>query len=435
MAQKSLFDYLSSVRLTIILLSLIAIASLAGIIIPQNLTAEQYKAKYGGIFSKIMMSLQLNRVYRSYLYSVLLVAFCVNLCVCSVRNAVPLIRSLTKTSAQASITDLTNMPNYRRITVSDKSLDEISKSIKDTLKRSLYKLKDVNDANCVYYFERGKIGRFGSLVTHASIIIITIGALIVGWTGFKEYRKIPEGDTIDVPNSDFQLRVKDFRIELYDNHTPKEYISEVTIIEDGMSKVTKTIEVNKPMKYKGLKFYQSDFGIISTIEVGLMKRKQDEAEVLGKYNIVEGQTFHVPESEFDIKVLAYVPMNLSNPAALLELYEGDQLIYRSWSFMNFPELESSPQAEYFLRLLSIGAARYYTELQISKDPGLSVIWLGALVMMLGLFLSLYVHHKRIWIRIAVINDETVVEVGGRSHKDRAGFDSEFNKIEGLNNGV
>lgn len=421
--------YLSSVRLTIVLLILIIIASILGTIIPQN--TNNY----------LLIKLQLNNIYHSYLYIALMVAFFVNLSVCSIRNILPIIRSYQNTNLPKSFNDISYI-YYERMSINDKK-DKVTESINNYFKRKLYKLRYVSDE--YLYFERGKIGRFGPILTHISILIIIIGGIIVGATGFKEYRKIPVGETIDVPNADFQLRVDDFKVEFYpDLRTPKDFISKLTIIENGIPIKVKDIEVNHPMKYKGIKFYQSAYGTINILTIELSKNVPQK-EVIGIYEIEEGKTLELPDLGIKIKVLAYVPDfvidnkgNISsrsseprNPSAFLELYKDDELLLRSWHFKNFPDFHGSKETDYSLRLISSEITRYYTELQISSDPGLPIIWIGALLMMFGLFLSFYLPHKQLWINFS----ENELQIKGRSYKNRADFNNEFSMLKKLSGNI
>ncbi len=436
-----ILKHLSSVKLTIVLLGLIVVASIIGTIIPQTWTDEQYKAKYGHSLSRILIGTQLTNVYHSYWYMLLLVVFCVNLTICSIRSFVPMLKSLARSASNAGRVELDSLPFHRKIQLNNDAEDAGSQ-IKQILTRSLYKLKYSDVNSCLYYFERGKIGRLGPLITHASIIVILVGGIFVGLLGFKEQKRITVGETVDVPRTDLQVRADDFKAEFYpESGTPKEYTSVLTIIEDGEPKVTKSVEVNHPLTYKGVKFYQSSYGLSNTIEVELSKKASDEAgEVLGKFGLNVGELFEVPDSQLKIKPVVLVPdfvMDSSghvgsrsreprNPAAFFELYEGDELRDSVWSFLKFPDFHGSGKSGYSLKFLD---TKYYTELQISQDPGLSVIWIGSLLMVLGLFLSFYMSYKRIWVKLSAGKGGTVVEIGGRSYRNRTGFDREFHQLE------
>jgi len=435
--------HLSSVRLTIVLLILIVVGSIVGTVIPQNWTNEQYKAKYGDTFYRLLISLQLTDVYHSYWYMALLAVFCINLCVCSTRRFVPLVKSLIRSSSTPGREELGDLPFYRKSRLSTDT-GNAGLQIRRILARILYRLKYADADSGMYYFERGKMGRLGPLIAHASVVIILMGGILVGTLGFKEYRRIPIGETIDVPHSDFQVRADDFKAEFYpDSRTPKEFTSVLTMIEDGAPRLTDSIEVNHPMKYKGVKFYQSSYGLSNTIEIELSESVPDEpeAESLGKFRANVGETFEFPDSQLKIKPIVLVPdfvMDSSgrvgsrsreprNPAVLIELYEGDELKDRLWKFLKFPDFHGSgTKSDYSLKFVSIG---YYTELQISRDPGLAVVWTGCLLMVVGLFLSFYLSYKRVWVKLSSDSGETIMEIGGRSYKDRSGFEKEFGRLE------
>jgi cytochrome c biogenesis protein len=449
---------IGSVKFAIVLLILIVIASVVGTLIPQNWTDAQYRAKYGDARYRLLRNLQLTDVYHSYWYMALLALFCLNLSVCSLQSFGPLVKSLRRSSSTVGRVELSDLPFHSRISLNPNSKsvgpEGIIQEVKDALARRLYRLKHSDADNGIYYFERGKIGRFGPLMTHASIVIILIGGILVGLLGFKEYRNIPVGKAVAIPHTDFQVRADDFKVELYeDGRTPKEYTSVLTVIEGGVPVHTQTIEVNHPMKYKGVKFYQSSYGqmnadsSIDTIEVELSKNmpSKSEHEVIGSFKLAVGDIFEVPDSQLRIKAARVVPdfiMDGSgrvgsrsneprNPAALLELYEGDELKDELWTFVKYPDFHDTGKSGYLLKFLSIDTGdtdiRYYTGLQVSHDPGLSIIWAGCLLIVVGMFLSFHLPFKRIWVRVSAKE----VEIGGRSYKNRSDLEKEFDQLKSL----
>ena len=467
-----MFRKLGSIKFTIALLTLIIIASIVGTLIPQTWTEQQYKAKYGEFRYWALSNLQLLDIFHSHWFSALLAALCLNLIVCSWQSFGPLVRSLRRSVSTAGRVELSNLPFYEKIRLSagakDAGSDEVIQKIKKTLSRSFYKVKYTDAEKGVYYFERGKLGRLGPLITHASVIIILIGGIAVAVFGFKDYRNIPVGDTVDIPNADFQLRADDFKVEFYPDRTPKEFTSVLTVIDDGVEKFTKTIEVNSPLKYKGIKFYQSSYGQMDggemghVIEVELSKKAPGESEtpdksetseeprmeVVGRFKIDMHEPFQVPDSQLKIKVVSLVPDFVrdeegnigsrsdhpNNPAALLELYEGDEPepTYKVWSFLNFQDFHGAGESDYSLKFVAMGSEsgsqpRYYTGLQIGYHPGLPIIWAGCLIMVAGMFLAFYSSFKRLWVRVS----DGDVEIGGRSYKNRTGFEKEFNRLKAI----
>jgi len=437
MGKPNILKIFSSVKVTIFLLVLLILASILGTLVPQGWTEMQYRHKYGNNYT-LLKNLQLIDVFHSYWYTTLLILFCANLIICSVSNFESLMKSLK--ISDSVIREISSLKYYKKLPLENtKSKTEIIQGIRKTFASNLYRLKYADEPHSLYYFERGKIGRFGPLLTHASMIIILLGGIIVGRFGFIDHRDIVVGKTIDVPGSNFQIRADDFKVEFYpETGTPKDYKSILTIIENGNSVYTKTIEVNHPLKYKGVKFFQSSYGMADTIEVELSRKLSDQSnsEVLGKFRINSGEEIQIPNTQLRLKALSVIPdfvidesgrigtrsMSPNNPAAFLELYEANELRGSSWVFLKHPDFHVSSDSDYSFKFLSI---LYYTGLQISKDPGISIIWTGCLLMVIGMFLSFYVPYKRLWINLS----EDTIEVGGRTYKDRAGFEKEFKRLE------
>jgi len=69
-------------------------------------------------------------------------------------------------------------------------------------------------------------------------------------------------------------------------------------------------------------------------------------------------------------------------------------------------------------------SKYATVLQVTRDSGVTVIWIGSFLLIVGLFLSFYFSHKKIWVRLSSQDNITVLEIAGTSHKNRSGFDKE-----------
>jgi len=61
---------------------------------------------------------------------------------------------------------------------------------------------------------------------------------------------------------------------------------------------------------------------------------------------------------------------------------------------------------------------------VAKDPGVEVVWLGCLLMVVGIYAAFFMSHRRIWVRI----QGGAVTVGGNASKNQGAFLQSF---EGL----
>jgi len=422
-------NYLSSIKLAIVLIALIAITAIVGTIIPQ------------GSDNQIYARLQLDDIYHSYWYMVLFVLFCINLFLCSIKN-IPAINKSMK-SSEFRFTELSQFTFYRRIELETKDIGMFANSLTHAFTRRLfYKLRYSDSKNGSYYFERGRISRFGPTITHASILVILIGGIVVGMNEFKGHIKLSEGGIVDVPNSDFKVQAEDFKVEFYPNsETPKNYVTKLSVIDKGETVLTKDVRVNHPLKYKGMRLLQSDYGFINTVGIEVNKRisGSSDAEILGEFKIDEGQTIDISGTDLKITLKSYVPDfvidrngNVSNhsseprnPAILLELANGKSLKEQMWLFLKSQGFQYSKQSDYMLEFMSIyPPMKYYIGLQVRSTPGIETVWIGSFLIMCGLFLSFYTSHKRLWMKISSGDGKTILEIGGKSYKDRSSFDRE-----------
>jgi len=73
---------------------------------------------------------------------------------------------------------------------------------------------------------------------------------------------------------------------------------------------------------------------------------------------------------------------------------------------------------------------YYTGLQLAKDPGMDVVWIGSALLVGGLCIMFYVAHRKVWVKIQEQEDGQVkVEVTGLSNRNPVAFEQEFDDLE------
>jgi len=66
----------------------------------------------------------------------------------------------------------------------------------------------------------------------------------------------------------------------------------------------------------------------------------------------------------------------------------------------------------------------YTGLQVAKDPGVWVVWLGCFLMVIGVYAAFFMSHRRIWVRI----QNGTITVGGNASKNQGAFQQTFDGL-------
>ncbi len=64
-------------------------------------------------------------------------------------------------------------------------------------------------------------------------------------------------------------------------------------------------------------------------------------------------------------------------------------------------------------------------LQITKAPGQNIVYLGCVMLMLGVFFMFYMHHRRLWLLVTEDEGEATVLLAATGHRERVNFDNEF----------
>jgi cytochrome c biogenesis protein len=69
-------------------------------------------------------------------------------------------------------------------------------------------------------------------------------------------------------------------------------------------------------------------------------------------------------------------------------------------------------------------ARMYTGLQVAKDPGVEIVWIGCTLMCLGLYIAFFMSHKRVW----VVVSKGHARMYGNANKNQAAFSMQFDDL-------
>ena len=99
--------------------------------------------------------------------------------------------------------------------------------------------------------------------------VVLVGALAGSYLGFKGTMNLSEGETSDkvmlaggesVLELPFMVRCDKFEVSFYDTGAPKEFRSDLAIIDKGREVLKDSIIVNDPLTYEGITFYQAYYG-------------------------------------------------------------------------------------------------------------------------------------------------------------------------------
>jgi len=117
----------------------------------------------------------------------------------------------------------------------------------------------------------------------------------------------------------------------------------------------------------------------------------------------------------------------ANPAIKLTVNERETVQATPWIFYQFPDLFDIKDSKYQFELVGYKPKKY-TGLQIAKNPGINIVWTGSTMIVVGITLSSFIYHRRLWAKIVPAGQGVVVHLGGTSHKSQIDFQKEFRKL-------
>ena len=271
--------------------------------------------------------------------------------------------------------------------------------------------------------ERGALGRYGVYMIHLSIIIILIGGLIGLVFGYRGPLALARGevkDSITVRGSGmktqpigFALKLNEFKVSFYSSGEPKDYASNVDVLENGKAVLQKTIRVNDPLSYKGVNVYQSSYG-----------SNPSAVFDIGGERVELGQGAVYKKGDLQLLVVRYEKQVHNFGPGVQMAYLQDGQTQTAWFLKDVPRLRERSILGVPVKLEEL-RDEFYTGLEVSRDPGVWIVWFGFALILFGMYVNFFLYHRRIYL---VEISEGVV-VAGNALKNKEGFKEEFQRLK------
>jgi cytochrome c biogenesis protein len=334
---------------------------------------------------------------------------------CTLTTQIPMLKSARKWKFYD------NPKFFQKLALSAEIDDRDLAALTAQLETQKYKIFTEGDK---LYARKGLIGKIGPIVVHIGMILTLLGGVWGAMTGFIGQEMISSGDTFQVKNildagplsrnqipKDWSVKVNRFWIDYTPAGTIDQFYSDLSVIDNSSQKELdrQTIHVNKPLKYQGVYYYQTDWSISGV-----------------KIQLNNSPIFRLPMAQLGQGVQnriwgTWIPTkpDLSEGVSLLAKdLQGTLLVYDTNG-----KLVSSVRAGNSLEVngvtLKILDLIGGTGLQIKADPGIPIVYLGFGLLMLGVVMS-YFSHSQIW---AVIRDGKLF-LGGRTNRAQVVFERE-----------
>lgn len=424
--RKQIVPVIANLKFAIALVLIIAALSVVGTLIEQGETPAFYQTNYpehpalfGFLSWKVIQVVGLDHVYRTWWYLGLLVLFGISLITCTFTTQLPMLKSARKWKFYD------NPKFFQKLALSAEIPDRDLDALTAELTAKKYQIFRAGDK---LYARKGIIGKIGPIIVHIGMILTLLGGVWGALTGFIAQEMIPSGDTFQVKNildagpfasrqipADWSVKVNRFWIDYTPSGSIDQFYSDLSVIDNTSQQELdrQTIHVNKPLKYRGVYYYQTDWTIAAV-----------------KVQMNNSPIFKLPMAQLGTGAQnriwgTWIPTkpDLSAGVSLLAKdLQGTLLVYDTTG-----QLISSVRAGNTIAVngvnLKILELVGGTGLQIKADPGIPIVYSGFGLLIMGVIMS-YFSHSQVW---AVTKDRRLY-LGGRTNRAQVVFEREIVEI-------
>ncbi|MGD9138730.1 MAG: cytochrome c biogenesis protein ResB [Desulfobacterales bacterium] len=432
------WDVFASVKLTVVVLILLAATSVVGTLIPQNADPALYMRAYGEFAYRMMHVLGIFDMYYSWWFQTLIGILTINITVCTIKRWPVIWKIVSSKKLQT------------RSTENKKPLSEFSDPRNPNELGSLYQAYvekkyrnhkiEPEKAGFRVVAEKGRWTRLGVPAVHLSIVVILVGALVGSFFGFDGFVNIPEGESADyirLRNSNdtlslgFEVRCDDFDVSFYDSGAPKEFRSSLIILENGRKVAEKNIIVNDPLRYKGINFFQSSYGAMppKNFQLSFTSINSDQ-NALHKLSI--GQSVELPDGAGLFSLREYVrDYNFRGTrvgaAVMGTLDKPGKKPVEITLPLRFPTFDKMRKGDWIISVEGTDDA-FYTGLQVTRDPGVLFVYAGFILLLLGCWVAFFMSHQKLVVDIQPSSNSSRIRVFGSTNRNRLGFENTARKL-------
>jgi cytochrome c biogenesis protein len=433
---EGLWHFLSSMRVAMVLILVLAVLGVIGSLViqapPGVLTDPAAKAdwlneirpRFGGL-TGIMDSLQLFQIFNSIIFRVVVAALTISLIACSIHRLPGMLQTATRPRVDVGPGFFEHAPQHEAIVVRHTPAETLD-IVRGLLQGKRYRTLVADDGTIHLYADRFRWAPFAGLIGHLSLVLILAGAIVGSTFGYRDSGfTIAEGSTLPVAaEPGLTIQLIDFSDTYYAaTGAPEDYASQVVLYKDGTEVARHTIRVNDPLRYGDTTFYQAFFGsaAVMTVEDDKGTTLVSEGVPLAWRTTADNRpigSFSIPGTQY----VGWVIGTLGNgdsrvkPGQMeVDLYTAD-----TGTQVDSKVIDQGSAATIGGLTVTFNRESQFTGLNVARDPGVMLVWLGALLLFGGFVIRFTIPHKRLWARIvARPNGGAVLGLASLGNRDAA----------------
>ncbi|MGE5892562.1 MAG: cytochrome c biogenesis protein ResB [bacterium] len=460
----TIWDFFASVKLAVVAFSFIALSSIIGTILEQQADPSKNLRLLARIFGEnsapsiysVLDSMGFMDMYHSWWFILFLMVFSANIVICSLDRIPNVLKVIRQPLFPLPVDKFSAYPIKKELKLNG-SPEKMKEAVRTVIKKIGFSVHEVSEGGTVQlYSQKSAYSRLGVYITHLSILVIFLGAVIGIYFGFNGFLNLPEGYSSDVAYSrrgsaphelGFTIKLDDFDVDYYpEREMPRDYKSWLSVVKNGQIVKQQEIEVNLPLRFMGYTFYQSSYGVMPNDQgmrefIFRIVPRSGESQTI---RVEPAGSFQIPGTSIVGRIADFNPAlafredgstftyseMMTNPAVFIKFSEKGKDLYSGWILKRYPQTWNLPDGNRIEFIDYWGSQ--YTGLQVRKDPGVWVVYLGCFIMAIGLYNAFFMSHRKIWVALVPEGkNSTKMLIAATSHKNRPAFESKINNAVAL----
>lgn len=303
-------------------------------------------------------------------------------------------------------------------------------ALRTVLTRRRYKLFEARDPDGTVHLhgDRNSWARGGTLASHLALLILLVSGAVGTLFGFEVDLAIPTGESLPVfpvgTTDNITVRNLGFVATFDERGLPTDFYSDLVLLQGGREVARQRVYVNEPLRYGGLRFHQSSFGPAVDIELRDAATGQVVvSEVIRFFEAFEDVPVDLrPIADRQERLLIAMPPR-DPPLLAVQVLEGTTGVF-PLGIATVREGETARVGPYDLTLRAFDT---YTVIRVVRSSGEWLLWVAGALFLGGMAATFYWPRSRVWARLR--DDQAVMTL----QADRT-FDSDA-ELDRLSEGM
>ena len=417
---------LTDVRFAVVLISLLAVAGLVGMLVPQfPVTAADDPARYAvelavvraawadlpaaPLLADVFDRLGLFSVFSTPWFLLLMTVLVISIICCTLDRTPRLWRGASGGRAEQPEAFFDPGREHRAVIegTGEAALDEVRAAFR---RRHFRRQRLADDDGATYvYGDRNQYQKLATLLTHAGLVLFLTGGAVTVAAGFETVVFVGEGGTAPVRavGTPGNLLVKNnaFSAPRRADGSFVDFSTDLSVYRDGEEVARKTIRVNDPLAFDGFVFHQNTFGPSADLVIrdAAGRLVWNGPLLLDDELLGQPQGFMtIPGAEAGLVAV----LNQGRDGASQLVLQGvgpaspDTGANDTLFLVAIPPGVTTDPEVTAGHAISWQGTGSWTGMVIKQDPGQPVIWLAFGLLIAGLVLTFYFPRRRAWARIS-----------------------------------